>query len=303
MSPALLFAVFVVALLNVTALLCGAIYYVEMRRSPLRLRMTELQARAGGISIRREEDFWDILLSLTFGMIFGPSWFVEKELELLRAGIRRPGAVKAYGLATLAFMSLLVVGAYQLMGGESAPQTALAITGALVIGYFLPEQALLSLRARYRQSLLAALPDSTDLLSIVLGAGLSLDQAIARVCEELQYVYPELSEEFYLMTVEVQAGQERGVAFQHMARRTGLAEIRSLSGMIIQSERFGTGLAQSLRIFADSLRVKRRLDIEAAIAKAAVKMIFPIVVFILPALFVVVLVPGVLSLLRTLAGL
>ncbi len=200
-------------------------------------------------------------------------------------------------------MSLLVVGAYQLMGGESAPQTALAITGALVIGYFLPEQALLSLRARYRQSLLAALPDSTDLLSIVLGAGLSLDQAIARVCEELQYVYPELSEEFYLMTVEVQAGQERGVAFQHMARRTGLAEIRSLSGMIIQSERFGTGLAQSLRIFADSLRVKRRLDIEAAIAKAAVKMIFPIVVFILPALFVVVLVPGVLSLLRTLAGL
>jgi tight adherence protein C len=132
---------------------------------------------------------------------------------------------------------------------------------------------------------------------------LGLDQAIVRVSEELQFVYPELAEEFYLMTVEVQAGQDRSVAFQHMARRTGLAEIRSLASMITQSERFGTGLANSLRIFSDSLRIKRRLDIEAAIAKAAVKMIFPIVLFILPALFVVVLVPGVLSFLRSLQGL
>src|SRR5205814_2238346 len=108
---------------------------------------------------------------------------------------------KVYGVLTLAFMLLLSSAAYLLLGGESAGMTLLWIFAGLVLGYFLPEQAILSLRKRHRLSLLAALPDTTDLLSIVLGAGLSLDQAIGRVCEELQYVYPELAEEFYLMTV------------------------------------------------------------------------------------------------------
>jgi tight adherence protein C len=100
--------------------------------------------------------------------------------------------------------------------------------------------------------------------------------------------------------LEVQAGQERSVAFQHMAQRTGLMDIRSLASMIVQAERFGTGLSQALRIYADSLRTKRRLEIEAAINKAAVKMVFPIVLFILPALFVVILAPGVISILHDL---
>src|SRR5438045_9724773 len=124
---------------------------------------------------------------------------------------------------------------------------------------------------------MAALPDTTDMLSIVLGAGLSLDQAIARVGEEIRFVYPELADEFYWMTLEVQAGQERSVAFQHMAQRTGLLDIRSLASMIVQAERFGTGLSQALRIYADSVRTKRRLEIEATINKAGVKMVFPIV--------------------------
>ena len=83
------------------------------------------------------------------------------------------------------------------------------------------------------------------MLSIVLGAGLSLDQAIARVGDEIRFVYPELADEFNWMTLEVQAGQERAVAFQHMAQRTGLLDIRSLATMIVQAERFGTGLSQA----------------------------------------------------------
>jgi tight adherence protein C len=303
MSPWLFLGIFGVVLVNVGAVMYGGFYLYRARHDPLRTRLAELRASGAGAHARREEDIWDTILSLTFGTVFGDSWFREKELELLRAGIRRPGAVKVYGLLTLAFTLVLTTVAYLALSGDNAYMTGLGIFGGLVLGYFLPEQALLSLRNIHRQSLMAALPDSTDLLSITLGAGLSLDQAISRVSEELQYVYPELAEEFYLMTVEVQAGQDRGIAFQHMARRTGLMEIRSLAGMIIQAERFGTGLAQSLRIFSDSLRVKRRLDIEAAIAKAAVKMIFPIVLFILPALFVVILVPGVLSFLRSLQGL
>ena len=301
MSPLLLFAVFAAALVNACAVLAFAYYLLEARRNPLHLRVAELQAR-GGAAVRREEDVWDVILGITFGTIFGESWFREKELDLMRAGIRRPGAVKVFGMLTLAFMLMLALGAYIWLNGGDTGTLLIAVIGGLVLGYFLPEQAVLSLRKRHRQSLVAALPDTTDLLSIVLGAGLSLDQAIARVCEELQYVYPELAEEFYLMTVEVQAGQDRGVAFQHMARRTGLTEIRSLAAMIIQAERFGTGLAQSLRVFSDSLRVKRRLDIEAAIAKAGVKMIFPIVLFILPALFIVVIAPGVLSFMKSMFG-
>ena len=176
----------------------------------------------------------------------------------------------------------------------------LGVAGAVILGYFVPDQALVSLRNRHRLSLMAALPDTTDMLSIVLGAGLSLDQAIARVGEEIRFVYPELADEFYWMTLEVQAGQERAVAFQHMAQRTGLTDIRSLASMIVQAERFGTGLSQALRIYADSLRSKRRLEIEATINKAAVKMVFPIVLFVLPALFVVILAPGIISTLRDL---
>ena len=245
-------------------------------------------------------DFWDFLLQSTYGVVFGKSWFREKELELMRAGIRGPHVVKAFGVFSLVFTSGLVVTAYSILQSGDLSMLLLGLAGALVLGYFIPEQILLSLRNRHRLSLMAALPDTTDILSIVLGAGLSLDHAIARVSEEIRFVYPELADEFYWMTLEVQAGQERSVAFQHMAQRTGLMDIRSLASMIVQAERFGTGLSQALRIYADSLRTKRRLEIEATINKAAVKMIFPIVLFILPALFVVILVPGVLSILRDL---
>jgi tight adherence protein C len=203
-----------------------------------------------------------------------------------------------YGVGSLALTLILVLSAWSMFRGSDAMTLLLAIAGALVFGYFIPEQILLMLRKRHRQSLLSALPDTTDMLSIVLGAGLSLDQAIARVSDEIRFAYPELADEFYWMTLEVQAGQERAIAFQHMAQRTGLGDIRSLASMIAQAERFGTGLSQALRIYADSLRTKRKLEVETKINKVAVKMIIPIVLFIMPALFVVVLVPGVLSFLR-----
>src|SRR2546430_14445120 len=102
------------------------------------------------------------------------------------------------------------------------------------------------------------------------------------------------------MTLEVQAGQERAVAFQHMAQRTGLLDIRSLATMIVQAERFGTGLSQALRIYADSLRMKRRLEIETKINKEEVKMEISIVLFVLSAMFVVILAPCIISNLRDL---
>ena len=285
-----------------TLLVAGINYYMGSKQDALSRRIQELQEQSmGGVTgPLLGGDLWDTLLRSTYGTIFGKGWFRQKELELMRAGFRGARAVKAYGLASLAFTVALLVTALIAFRGQDIAMRLLGVAGSLIFGYFIPEQILVYLRNRHRLSLMAALPDTTDMLSIVLGAGLSLDQAIARVGEEIRFVYPELADEFYWMTLEVQAGQERAVAFQHMAQRTGLLDIRSLAGMVVQAERFGTGLAQALRIYADSVRTKRRLEIEATINKAAVKMIFPIVLFILPALFVVILAPGIISVLRDL---
>jgi tight adherence protein C len=153
---------------------------------------------------------------------------------------------------------------------------------------------------RYRQKLQDALPDTVDLLGIVLGTGLALDQAMLRVSEEMEYIYPELAAEFSTVVMQVKAGQERSKAFQQLVRRTGIEDIKSLSAMILQSERFGTSLSHALKIYTESLRTRRRLRAEASVAKAGIKMLFPIVLFILPALFVVTLVPGVLTVLHDL---
>jgi tight adherence protein C len=283
----------------------GLTYYFRTKDDALNRRIQELQEESmtGSGLVLLGGDFLDTLLRATYGTIFGKAWFRQKEMELMRAGYRGARVVKIYGVVSLLFTVVLLVAAVWMLQGSDLSMWLIGIAGALVLGYFIPEQVLTSLRNRHRLSLMAALPDTTDMLSIVLGAGLSLDQAIARVGEEIRFVYPELADEFYWMTLEVQAGQQRAVAFQHMAQRTGLLDIRSLATMIVQAERFGTGLSQALRIYADSIRMKRRLEIEATINKVAVKMVFPIVIFILPALFIVVLAPGIISILRDLQGL
>jgi tight adherence protein C len=184
--------------------------------------------------------------------------------------------------------------------GASTSSKFVGVVAALLLSYLLPQQVLHFLVKRYRQKLRDALPDTVDLLGIVLGTGLSLDQAMSRVSEEMQFIYPELASEFSTVVMQVRAGQERSKAFDQLVKRTRIEDIKSLSAMVIQSERFGTSLSQALKVYADSLRSKRKLRAETAIGKAGVKMFFPIVLFILPALFVITLVPGVLSALRAL---
>jgi tight adherence protein C len=174
------------------------------------------------------------------------------------------------------------------------------MVAALLLGWLLPQQVLHGLVKRYRRKLQEALPDTVDLLGIVLGTGLALDQSMLRVSEEMEYIYPELAGEFSTVVMQVKAGQERAKAFQQLVRRTGIEDIKSLAAMIVQSERFGTSLSQALKVYADSLRTRRRLRAETAVAKAGIKMLFPIVLFILPALFVITLVPGVLTVLHDL---
>lgn len=290
---------------TVAALSWSAWMLFRNQEDPLRDRLEELQAhaivnpnraprrRAGGGLVNQ----FLFLLSLLPG---GEDWLRRTEKELSHAGVRRKGALAVYALGNLIFLSGCLGGMAWVQRNNSAVSMLTGMLAAAVLGWLLPQQVLHRMVKRYRRRLQEALPDTVDMLGIVLGTGLALDQAMLRVSEEMQYIYPELAGEFYTVVMQVKAGQERGVAFQQLVRRTGIEDIKSLSAMIVQSERFGTSLAQALKVYADALRTRRRLRAEAAVGRAGVKMLFPIVIFILPVLFVITLVPGLLSVLDNL---
>ena len=185
MSLEMAFLFFLSTLACFCLLVEGARRYLGTRNDALARRIEDLQERALGAGAESHStgDFWDFLLQSTYGVVFGKSWFREKELDLIRAGIRGHYAVKVYGVLSLVFTGLLLGAAYAALGNGGLSMLLLGLAAALVLGYFVPEQVLVSLKKRHRLSLMAALPDTTDMLSIVLGAGLSLDQAIARVSE------------------------------------------------------------------------------------------------------------------------
>jgi tight adherence protein C len=144
------------------------------------------------------------------------------------------------------------------------------------------------------------LPDGLDLLVICVEVGLGLDQAILRVAQELRIVHPELSEELQMVNLEMRVGKPRIEALRELARRTGLDDLKSLVNMLIQTERFGTSVAQSLRIHSEELRTRRRQRAEEMSAKTSVKMVGPLIFFIFPALMVVLLGPAAITLIRQL---
>ena len=170
-------------------------------------------------------------------------------------------------------------------------------------GFILPD-FWLGRQVKARQRLLRlALPDALDLLVICVEAGLGLDQALLYVSQELRIAHPELCEEFDLVNAEVHVGKTRMEALRSLATRTGVDDLQALVATLVQTDRFGTSVAQSLRIHSDDLRTKRRQRAEEMAAKTTVKMVFPLVFFIFPALFVVILGPAVITMLRVLGQL
>jgi len=144
------------------------------------------------------------------------------------------------------------------------------------------------------------LPDMLDLAVVSVEAGLGMDQSLMRISQELSPVYPDLSEELKLYSLEVNAGRKRADAFRNLGNRTGVDDLKAFVAVLIQTDRFGTSVAQSLRVFADNLRVKRRQRAEEHSAKMSIKMIPPLVVFIFPAIFVVILGPAIIAIVRQL---
>jgi tight adherence protein C len=299
-------ALYFVAMFGVVAaLIWSGIEVFNHEENPLNDRLDELQSHAlvsttraprrkGGSGFVNTILYW---VSLVPG---GEDWIYETDRELAQAGIRRKQATVTYAIFQFIFFLLLVAVMLYLERNNPFFAKFVGVMVAFILGFLLPKQVLHRLVKRYRQKLQDALPDTIDLLGIVLGTGLALDQAMLRVSEEMEFIYPELAAEFSTVVMQVKAGQERAKAFSQLVRRTGIEDIKSLSAMIIQSERFGTSLSQALKVYADALRNRRRLRAEAAVGRAGIKMLFPIVLFILPVLFVITLVPGMLSVMHDL---
>jgi tight adherence protein C len=218
------------------------------------------------------------------------------QLTMMRAGYRSTNALSAmrgFKILVPAILLVLVVAT-----GMNRSNPLLVPLVALVLGYMLPEMWL-SWRVHTRQRRLRmALPDGLDLLVICVESGLGLDQALMKVSEELRIAHPELSDELQLVNLEMRVGKTRLEALRELGRRTGIEDIKALVAMLIQTERFGTSVAQSLRVHSDDMRVKRRQRAEEMAAKTTVKMVPPLVFFIFPALMVVILGPAVITLIR-----
>jgi len=179
------------------------------------------------------------------------------------------------------------------------PNISIALAGSL-LGYVLPGMVLARLAKRRQHAIQLSLADAVDLLVVSVEAGLGLDQALLRVGSELVASHPALSEELRLCTLELKAGKGRAEALRNLAERTGLEDLASLVTMLVQTDKFGTSVATSLRVHSDVLRTKRRQRAEEAAAKTGVKMVFPLVFCIFPAIFVVTIGPAAIKFVQVL---
>jgi len=216
---------------------------------------------------------------------------------MVRAGYRSTEAVLAFQGVRLLLPSILLAVIFFTGYYREKP---LSLVLALMAGVVLPG-FWLSRRIRHRQHRIRlGLPDALDLLVVCVEAGLGLDQAIMRVSQELGISHPEVSEEFQLLHFEMRVGKTRIEALRELGVRTGVDDIKALVAMLIQTDRFGTSIAQSLRVHSDELRTKRRQRAEEAAAKTPVKMVPVLVFFIFPALFAVIIGPAVITIVRQL---
>jgi len=214
---------------------------------------------------------------------------------MIRAGYRRPEAIQILRGAKAVLILGLLSAVYFT---DLYRQNQFFLVFAVLLGFMLPD-FWLSRRVRRRQHRIRlAMPDALDLLVVCVEAGLGLDQAILRVAQELRIAHPILSEELQLLIMEMRVGKSRIDAWHELGSRTGVDDIKTLVSMLVQTERFGTSVAQSLRVHADNLRTKRRQRAEEQAAKTSVKMVPVLVFFIFPALLLVILGPAAITMVR-----
>lgn len=268
---------------RLSALRGGDISYRELkerRRREEKRRRVELVLEAVGDRVQTADDR-------------------RKETEdlLIQAGYRSKKAAAIYTGVRMVSAIGFAIGGVLLLGVLEVPPRRLVFwtLAAAAVGWFLP---LLWVRHRRRQrqtELQRVLPDMLDLLVVCVEAGLGLNQALLRVAEEIEHISPAMSDELTVVNLEIRAGQPREEALRNLGERSGLKDLRSLVTMLIQTDRFGTSVADALRVHAETLRSIRMQRAEEKAAKVSAKLVFPLVLFIFPATSVVILGPGLIQ--------
>lgn len=222
------------------------------------------------------------------------------QLKFVNAGWRNTDAPKLYfGIKSLLTISFPIVCYFFLdksVQAENVSGTLFIIIAFAALGYYLPNIVLSKIVKKRQLEIVETLPDATDLLIICMEAGLSFDQALSKVASEIKLKSEVLSQELELLLIEVRSGFSRERALRNLALRTGVEEIDGLATMVIQSERFGTSIGEALRIHAETARSKRRQKAEETASKIALKLLFPLLICLMPAIFVVLLVPSLMQL-------
>jgi tight adherence protein C len=276
--------------------------YALARSSPERRRLNELLDGGAGGGV--------VLAAGPQSLTDRPTGGVEKAARLIpkspkdmsrlqrrmaAAGYRSFKAAVAYSFVELVTPVIAFVAVLAYLGLSKG--LILAILAAMV-GYLIPGLWLTRQIEKRKKQIQNGLPDALDLLIVCIEAGSSLDQGVVKASDELAIAYPALAEELRMLTTEIRAGKPRLEAFKNFAARTKVDDVRALVAMMIQTDRFGTSIAQALRTHADTSRTKRRQRAEEKAAKLGVKLVFPLVLCLFPAFYVVTLGPAIIQFLR-----
>ena len=223
---------------------------------------------------------------------------------LITAGYRSAHAPIAFlgakMLCALGLLLCLVLVPHKWLGFPSTTNLIMFYVIAAGAGYYAPALWLRNTIGHRQQAIMRALPDALDLMVVCVEAGLGLDQAINRVADEIKLSHKELSEEFHLLGLELRTGVARTDALRNLSRRIDLDEIKSLIALLVQTDRFGTSIGQALRVHSEGMKVSRQMKAEERAGKMPVKLLLPLILFIFPSVFIVVLGPGAISIIRTL---
>lgn len=203
-------------------------------------------------------------------------------------------------LLAIAVVIPLAMIPHKVLGFPTFNNLILLYVGGAACGYFAPVVWLRKATAARKDAIQRAIPDALDLLVVCVEAGLGLDQAIGRVGEEVTRAHAELSDELHLLALELRTGVSRQEALRNLAQRTDLEDVRGLVALLVQTDRFGTSIGQALRVHADSMRTTRRLKAEEQAAKLPVKLLIPLIFFIFPSIFIVVIGPAAIKAVRLL---
>jgi tight adherence protein C len=277
----------------------GAMAFAGGGSSTIERRLSDLTGAR--MKPRREEAGYERMVEslkrIGNAVPHSPSELGKLQRKLITAGYRGHEAIAVFfGIRLGVALLFFAVFATPIL---MRPNFAFALAGC-GLGYLLPGMALGRLAGKRQHRIRMGMPDALDLLVVSVEAGLGLDQAIQRVGEEIAFAHADLSDELRLVNLELRAGKGRTDALRALAERSGVDDLSSLVAMLVQTDRFGTSVAQSLRVHADTMRTKRRQRAEEAAAKTGVKMVFPLVFCIFPAMWVVTIGPAAIKFVQVL---